>query len=108
MSIFWISIAILFTLFLYFEMGGKGILEFFTGYLLEKSLSVDNLFVFMLLFTYFKTPKEQIHKVLFWGVIGAILMRAHLSLQGLPLSNNFTPYSNPFRGIFDLCRVKIV
>ena len=59
-------------------MGEQKALEFFTGYLLERSLSVDNIFVFVLLFSYFKVPALYQHKVLFWGVLGALILRAIL------------------------------
>ena len=84
-SFIWIGTALLFCLFLYYDRGSKPALEFLTGYLLEKALSVDNLFVFLMLFSYFKTPKQHIHKVLFWGVFGAILMRALFIFAGIAL-----------------------
>jgi tellurite resistance protein TerC len=88
-SVVWICIALLFGFFIYFDRGQKSALEFYTGYLLEKALSVDNLFVFMLIFSYFKTPREYLHKVLFWGVFGAILMRAAFIFAGIALIEQF-------------------
>lgn len=88
-SIAWISVSLLFCVYLYYARGPKPALEFLTGYLLEKSLSVDNLFVFMLIFSNFKTPKTHLHKVLFWGVFGAILMRALFIFAGISLIQNF-------------------
>ena len=64
-------------------------LEFVTGYLIEESLSVDNLFVFLLIFRYFKVPAEQQHRVLFWGIIGALIMRAFFTFAGVALINRF-------------------
>ena len=64
-------------------------LEFVTGYLIEESLSVDNLFVFLLIFRYFKVPSEQQHRVLFWGIIGALIMRAIFIIAGVALIRRF-------------------
>jgi tellurite resistance protein TerC len=88
-SAVWISLAGLFGLgLLYFE--GKQIaLEFFAGYLIEKSLSVDNLFVFILLFTYFRVEPMLQHKVLYWGILGALIMRAALIVVGALLIAKF-------------------
>jgi tellurite resistance protein TerC len=70
-------------------MGPPKALEFVTGYLLEEALSVDNLFVFILLFAYFKVPPEQEKTVLFWGIIGALIMRGIFILAGVTLVNRF-------------------
>ncbi|MBX7043338.1 MAG: TerC family protein [Ignavibacteria bacterium] len=78
----WIALALAFNLFVYFDFGKQKALEFLTGYLLEKSLSVDNIFVFVLLFSYFKVPELYQHKVLFWGVLGALILRAALIAIG--------------------------
>lgn len=88
-SVVWIILAMLFNLFIYYDMGKAKALEFFTGYLLERSLSIDNIFVFVLLFSYFKVPAEYQHKVLFWGVLGALILRAALILVGVVLINKF-------------------
>lgn len=64
-------------------------MQFLTGYLIEKSLSVDNLFVFLLIFRYFKVPGEYQHKVLFWGILGALAMRAGMIFAGVSLLDNF-------------------
>jgi tellurite resistance protein TerC len=85
----WIILAALFAVFIHLWLGpGKG-LEFVTGYLLEESLSVDNLFVFILLFNYFKVPPEQEKTVLFWGIIGAMIMRGVFILAGVALVKRF-------------------
>src|ERR1051326_1724024 len=89
MSAFWIGLAIAFAVFVHFWMGPPKALEFVTGYLLEEALSVDNLFFFFLLFTYFKVPPEQEKKVLFWGIIGALIMRGVFILAGVTLVNRF-------------------
>lgn len=88
-SFFWISLALLFNLFIYFWKGPQAGLEFFTGYLIEKSLSVDNLFVMALIFSYFKIPSKDQHAVLFWGVLGAFVMRILFILGGLALIGKF-------------------
>ena len=88
-SLFWIGLAIAFNVFLYFNSGGKAALQFLTGYLIEESLSVDNLFVFILLFSFFKTPVEYQRKVLFWGIIGAVFFRAIFILVGFSALQKF-------------------
>lgn len=74
-SIFWVFISILFGLFVYYEHGKEMASLFFAGYILEKSLSVDNLFVIMAIFSWFKIPQEYRHRVLYFGIIGAIIFR---------------------------------
>ncbi|HMQ69873.1 MAG TPA: TerC family protein [Ignavibacteria bacterium] len=88
-SLVWIVLALLFNLFIFFDMGREKAVEFFTGYLLERSLSIDNIFVFVLLFSYFKVPQEYQHKVLFWGVLGALILRAFLIFLGVILIAKF-------------------
>jgi TerC family integral membrane protein len=85
----WIALAFLFNLSLYYWRGPEPALEFLTGYLIEKSLSVDNIFVFLLIFTYFRVPPQYQHRVLFWGVLGALIMRAILIALGLSLIQRF-------------------
>jgi tellurite resistance protein TerC len=85
----WISLALLFNVGIFHFMGKQKGLEFFTGYLLEYSLSVDNIFVFVLLLSYFNVPRKYQHKVLFWGIIGAIIMRAILISIGAALIIKF-------------------
>ena len=81
-SAVWIVLALAFNVFVYYDFGKQKALEFLTGYILEKSLSVDNIFVFVLLFSYFKVPSQYQHKVLFWGVLGALILRAILIAVG--------------------------
>ena len=94
-SIVWISLAILFSicipLFIYTDpdLGKTKALEFLTGYVIEYSLSVDNIFVFILIFSYFKVDDRYQHKVLFWGILGALIMRAIFIFAGVALINRF-------------------
>lgn len=88
-SCFWVTLALLFCVYVYFTRGPTDALNFLTGYLIEKSLSLDNIFVFLLIFDYFNTPKLAYHHVLFWGVFGAIVMRAVLIAGGLYLVQQF-------------------
>jgi len=88
-SVIWISLAMLFNGWVYYSMGEKPALEFLAGYLVEKSLSVDNIFVFVLLFSFFKVPEEYRLLVLFWGVIGALVMRAIFIAVGAVLISKF-------------------
>ena len=85
----WISVSLLFNLWLYFSQGPQVGVEFLTGYLVEKSLSVDNIFVFLLIFQSFHVPRESQHRVLFLGVIGALVMRAAFVLAGVELLQSF-------------------
>ena len=88
-SLVWIVLALGFAVFIHQWMSPAKSLEFVTGYLLEESLSVDNLFVFILLFRYFKVPPDQERTVLFWGIIGAMIMRAVFILVGVTLVRRF-------------------
>lgn len=85
----WISLALAFNIWIYFAFGSQPALDFLTGYLLEKSLSIDNLFIFLLLFTHFNVPETAKHQVLFYGVLGAIIMRALLIWGGIALIHHF-------------------
>ena len=88
-SIVWVSLAMIFNLGIYFTWGEQKALEFFTGYVIEKSLSVDNLFVFVMIFQYFSTPTKYQHRVLFWGILGALILRAIFIAAGSALLNQF-------------------
>jgi tellurite resistance protein TerC len=88
-SAIWIGLAAIFAGLLYGSLGRTAALEFSTGYVIELSLSVDNLFVFLLIFRYFRLPDEQQYRVLFWGIIGAIAMRAVFILVGVGLIRRF-------------------
>jgi len=85
----WIALALAFAVFIHQWLGAGKALEFVTGYLVEESLSVDNLFVFILLFRYFKVPAEQERTVLFWGILGALVMRGAFILTGVALVKRF-------------------
>lgn len=88
-SVVWISLALAFNAGIYFLQGPDLALQFLTGYLIEKSLSVDNIFVFVLLFTYFAVEPKYQHRVLFWGVLGALIMRGVLIGVGAVLLDTF-------------------
>ncbi len=96
-SAFWIGLAVIFNIGIYFvvgntagfELGRQKALEFLTGYLIEESLSVDNLFVFILIFGFFNIDPKFQHKILFWGIIGAIVMRAVFIFAGVALIQQF-------------------
>jgi tellurite resistance protein TerC len=85
----WISLALVFNAIIYFWRGQQQALEFFTGYLVEKALSVDNIFVFVMIFTYFQIPSKYQHKVLFWGILGALVMRVIFIFAGVALIEKF-------------------
>lgn len=88
-SALYVTLALLFAGGLYLWQGPQSGLEFLTGYVLELSLSVDNLFVFLVIFKYFSVPEEQQHRVLFWGIIGALIMRGVFILAGVELIQRF-------------------
>lgn len=85
----WITLAMVFAGIVFYYQGSSRGLEFVTGYLIELSLSVDNLFVFLLIFSYFKVPSKYQHRVLFWGVLGALVMRLTMIFIGATLINRF-------------------
>ena len=88
-SALWVSLAIGFGLWIGQSMGRQAMLEFYAGYLVEQALSVDNLFVFILIFGYFRVPQELQHRVLFWGILGALLMRGAMIGAGAILLAQF-------------------
>ena len=88
-SAVWIALASIFATIVFYYQGSARGLEFVTGYLIELSLSVDNLFVFLLIFSYFKVPSKFQHRVLFWGVMGALFMRLTMIFVGAALINKF-------------------
>lgn len=88
-SAFWVGLALAFNVFVYFWKGQEAAELFFTGYIIEESLSVDNLFVFMLIFSYFRVPAEYQRKVLFWGIIGALVLRGLFIIVGIELIEHF-------------------
>lgn len=88
-SAVWIAIALIFNVLLYYWRGKEPAYQFLAGYLLEKSLSVDNIFVFLLVFSYFKIPAKYQYKILFYGILGALIMRASLIVVGAALIKQF-------------------
>lgn len=88
-SAVWISLALFFNYGIYVFMGKEKAVEFLTGYIIEKSLSIDNLFVFIMLFTYFNVEAKYQHKILFWGILGALVMRAIFIFAGVALISKF-------------------
>ena len=88
-SVAWIALAAIFAVVIFFWHGRTPALEFVTGYVIELSLSVDNLFVFLLIFRFFQVPPAHQHKVLFWGILGALVMRAIFIAAGVGLIQRF-------------------
>lgn len=88
-SVVWIALALSFNAALYFLNGPEQALQFFTGYLIEKSLSVDNIFIMVMIFSYFQVPAAYQHRVLFWGILGALVMRGLLIAVGTALIDEF-------------------
>ncbi len=88
-TLVWIFLSLVFNTIVYFWRGQQQAMEYFTGYLIEKALSVDNIFVFIMIFTYFQIPTKYQHKVLFWGIIGALIMRAIFIFAGIALIERF-------------------
>ncbi len=89
MSVFWIGAALLFGLVVLFVAGPTRGGEYFTGYVVEKSLSVDNVFVFALIFTFFAVPSRYQYRVLFWGIVGALVLRGGFIAVGAGLLNRY-------------------
>ena len=116
-SVVWIGLALLFNVGIYFFWGtivpgseysnSEAALAFLTGYLIEKSLSVDNIFVFALIFTYFAVPAAYQHRVLFWGIIGALIMRATLIAAGAALLKEVHWIIYVFGGFLILTGIKM-
>src|SRR5512136_2653045 len=104
----WVLLALLFNAGVWHHYGSQKALQFFTGYLIEKSLSVDNVFVFALLFSYFAVPPVYQHKVLFWGILGALVMRAIVIAAGAALITKFTWIIYLFGAFLILTGIKMV
>jgi tellurite resistance protein TerC len=107
-TVAWVSLALLFNLGLAHFMGPEKGLEFFTGYVIEKSLSVDNVFVFALLFSYFAVPPLYQHKVLFWGILGALVMRAVMIFLGAALIERFAWVIYVFGAFLIITGIKMI
>lgn len=106
-TIVWVSLALAFNVWIYFEMGSTKALEFFTGYLIEQSLSVDNLFVFIMIFSYFHITKAHQPKVLKWGILGALIMRGIFIITGIELLERFHWIMYVFGGILVITGLKM-
>jgi tellurite resistance protein TerC len=106
-SAVWFSTAMFFAGFVYLKFGGTRAVEFVTGYLIEWSLSVDNLFVFVLIFTTFKIPPVYQHRVLFWGILSALVLRAVMILLGAALLEKFHWLMYVFGGFLILTGLKM-
>ncbi|HMW34638.1 TerC family protein [bacterium] len=104
----WITLAMVFNIGVYHYMGSEAAMQFLTGYVIEKSLSVDNIFVFVLIFSYFAVPAEYQHKVLFWGIIGALIMRAILIAVGAALISEFHWIIYIFGGFLIITGIKML
>src|SRR5512147_1278257 len=104
----WVVLALAFNAGVWHYAGAQKALEFFTGYVIEKSLSVDNVFVFALLFSYFAVPAKYQHKVLFWGILGALVMRAIMIALGAALIAKFTWIIYVFGAFLILTGIKMV
>ena len=107
-TVVWVTLALLFNLGVWHYMGPQRGIEFFTGYVIEKSLSVDNVFVFALLFSYFAVPPLYQHKVLFWGILGALIMRAVMIFLGAALIERFTWIIYIFGAFLILTGIKMI
>ena len=104
----WVAMALIFNLGIAHYMGNDKALEFFTGYVIEKSLSVDNVFVIALLFSYFAVPTLYQHKVLFWGILGALVMRAAMIALGAKLITEFAWIIYIFGAFLILTGIKMI
>ncbi|MCG3177127.1 MAG: putative membrane-bound redox modulator Alx [Candidatus Omnitrophica bacterium] len=106
-SAFWIALALTFNAGLAVVQGKQVALEFLAGYLIEKSLSVDNIFVFVLIFSFFRIPAQYQHRVLFWGILGALLMRAGFIAGGITLLKTFHWMIYVFGGFLVITGIKM-
>ena len=99
LSLFWIVLALAFNVGIYFWLGRESALQFLAGYLIERALSIDNLFVFLLIFNYFQVPARYHHKILLWGILGALVMRGLFIVIGVTLINRFVVVLYLFGGL---------
>ena len=107
-TVIWVTLALAFNVGVWHFAGPQKGLEFFTGYVIEKSLSVDNVFVFALLFSYFAVPPLYQHKVLFWGILGALIMRAVMIVGGAALITKFGWIIYVFGAFLILTGIKMI
>ena len=106
-SVVWIALGLLFNLGIYSLWGPEKALEFLAGYLIEKSLSVDNIFVFIMIFSYFGIPAIYQHRILFWGILGALIMRAFFIASGAALLSAFHWIIYVFGGFLIITGIKM-
>jgi len=104
----WIALSMLFNLFVYYYFDKEKALEFFTAYLVEKSLSIDNIFVIIMIFSYFSVPASYQHKVLFWGILGALVMRVIFIFAGIELIHKFHWLIYLFGGFLVVTGIRMV
>jgi tellurite resistance protein TerC len=104
----WVSLALVFNIGIYIWQGPEKALEFLTGYLIEYSLSVDNIFVFVVIFSYFAVPAVYQHRVLFWGILGALIMRGIFIAMGVALLSAFHWMIYVFGGFLVVTGVKLL
>ncbi len=107
-TILWITAALAFALFLFFSMGSQSTTQYLAGYAIEQSLSIDNLFVFLILFRVFNIEPDRQPKVLFWGVAGAIVMRGGFIAAGLGLLDRFEWVSYIFAAVLLIAAIRLV
>ncbi|MEY4065163.1 MAG: hypothetical protein RIR26_1371 [Pseudomonadota bacterium] len=107
-SAVWIVLALLFNAWIYSNMGKQAGVEFFTGYLVEKSLSVDNIFVFTLIFSALQIPRLYQHRILFWGVLTALVLRAIMIIAGVKLISTFHWMIYLFGGLLIVTALKML
>jgi tellurite resistance protein TerC len=104
----WIALAMVFNVIILYWRGTEDFYLFLTGYVIEKSLSVDNLFVFLLIFGYFKIPNQYQHKILFYGILGALIMRAGFIWAGIAIIEKFAWVIYIFGGFLFLSGIKML
>src|SRR5208283_2294751 len=104
----WIALAAAFAVLVLFWHGRAQALQFVTGYVIELSLSIDNLFLFLLIFRYFKVADEYQHKVLFWGILGALLMRGVFIMAGVGLIRRFSWITYAFGALLVYSGLKLL
>ncbi len=124
LSLFWVFLSLLFSIFIYYAYNGnwldigsyskyeldgeRAVIQYLTGYLIEKSLSLDNIFVIALIFEYFRVPGEYQHRVLFWGILGALILRGIMILGGAILINQFSWMIYVFGMLLIIASVKML
>ena len=107
-TLVWVGLALGFNAGIYYWFGSERALEFLTGYVIEKALSVDNLFVFLIIFSYFAVPAVLQHRVLFWGILGALVMRAFFIVLGAALLQAFHWIIYLFGGFLVITGIKLL